>query len=669
MNLQRRDILTLILLLTLLGAAAFVRLYRLEYSTIGPDQSIVVSIAAKFVKQGEIPLAANKSSAGIMNPPLLEYLLALPLFLKPQLLGVVQFTALINLAAVVACYAFVAALFGRRAGLMAALLFAANPWAVYYSRLIWNPTPIPLFSTLLVGSLLMYFAGRGRPLWLTLSFLWLAAIIQLHLASMILIPLLGLIFVLLRRSLALRPVLYGVALFVLTFLPFFLFVRGTGFSDVRAVLEALQGGQEVHFNLASAHLAIDLSTSRGIFSAVAHGGERWREAVWPWFGLTRIEMWLLLVSLIYAGGAMVKAGREFAAHRLSARTAARLILFLWLVFPAAMYLRHGTYLQNYYFLYLYPAPFVLMALFIDDVWRYLRRAHPAGGSSSRTRWLARLTLPLALTALACAIALWQLHIFYVRLDLTPRYGFDGQAVQQVDRLLALAKEVTASRPGCDLIALSEGDRYETSPLGLLSSFLAPTNVRYVQTGRGFIIPHACAVYLIAGQDPWASAWLDEHASRVNGIEAETRWKFYMSTSSSEKFASDLDDTPRIAHWSNGLALRQVTLNSQLRPGETLELTYLWEVTAPPLHSRYHFFNHLLRQSDGALVAQEDGPGVYSLYWRAGDIIVTRFYVTVPPDAAPGVYVLNTGLYTWPELERVPLDNGEDGLTVATVQIQ
>jgi 4-amino-4-deoxy-L-arabinose transferase-like glycosyltransferase len=671
-NHRLRRVLAVVLLLLLVSAAAFVRFYRLEYSFIGGDQSIVLGIAAKFVNQGEIPLAANKSSAGIMNPPFLEYLLAIPLFLKPQLLGVVQFTALINLAAVVACYAFVAALVGRRAGLIAALLFAANPWAVYYSRLIWNPTPIPLFSTLLLGSLLAYFAGARRPIWLTLSFLWLAAIVQLHLASLVLIILVGLIFLLFRHTLTLKPLLGGVGLFVLTFVPFLLFVRGTGFTDVRAVLEALQGGEAVHFNLASALLARDLATGRGIFAAVIHAGGEWREAVWPWFGLMRAEAWLLLFSLIYASGSVVKARREFAVRRLSPRTAVWLIPLLWLVFPTAIYLRHGTYLQNYYFLYLYPAPFILMGLCVDDLWRHLSRV-AANRSGGRVRRPALAALKLVLPALVGLIALWQFHIYYVRLDLTPRYGFDGRPVQQVDRLISVTRELVTSRPGCDVMVVSEGDSYETSPLGLLSPLLAPVNVRYLQTGRGLLVPDTCAVYVVAGQDAWASAWLDENTTYLPAAEidaGEEAWRFYdVSARARDAFRASLSGTPAVGKWVNGVLLRQVTYGPQVHPGEVLELTYVWEVIAQPPHPRYHFYNHLLSQSDGTLVAQEDGPGVYSLYWRVGDLVVTRFNIAIPPEAAPGTYLLNTGLYTWPEIERVPRDTGEDGLTVAVIQIQ
>ncbi len=668
MRLKHRLQLTIIalLLLTLLLGAAYLRLYRLEYSFFGGDQSGVLAIAARFVNQGQIPLTANKSSAGILNPPLLEYLLAIPLFVEAGILGAAQFTALLNLAAVAACYAFVSRLFGWRAGLVATALFAFNPWAVYYSRLIWNPSPIPLFSTLLVGGLLAYFAGSRREVWLALSFLWLAAIIQLHLASLILILLLGLLFALFWRALKLRPILLGVLLFGLSFLPYLRFEWNAGFMDVRATLDALRGGEQVYVNTASALLARDLSSGHGIFGSAAQAGEIWRAAVWPWFGLTRLETGLLLLSLAYGLWVVVKGRRELFQPRAEgvSRPAACLILLLWLAFPVLMYLRHSVYLQNHYFLYLYPVPFVLIGLLVDDAWRYLNRPGPY-------RW-ARTPLAAAPLLLVGLITVWQFHVYQMRLDLTPQHRFDGRPLKQMDQLIATAERLMAARPECELVALSEGDSYEVSLVGLLTPFMLPREVRYAQVGRGVLVPRTCGLYLVTRAEPWTQTWLAEHANLLpqEDIQAgEETWRFYdLPAEASQAFRASAASQPPLGRWHNGPALHRATFAPQVRPGEALEISYIWQVTQAPTHPRYHFYNHLVGQSDGNLVAQEDGPGIYSLYWEAGDWLLTRFFVPVPSDAAPGTYQLKTGLYTWPELDGVPLDDGQAGLTVGTVQV-
>ncbi len=164
-----------LLLLLLLLVAAYLRLWGLDHSPILGDQSILLNIGMHFVNTGKIPLAANKSSAGIMNPPLIAYLLALPLFVKGTLTAVHLFQSIMGVTAVAVLAIYTQRLFGWRVALLCTLLFAVNPWAVYYSRFIWNPNPVPLFSTLLLMSLLAYFVGNRHPIHLTLSFLWLAA--------------------------------------------------------------------------------------------------------------------------------------------------------------------------------------------------------------------------------------------------------------------------------------------------------------------------------------------------------------------------------------------------------------------------------------------------------------------------------------------------------------
>ena len=137
------------LLLLFLTVAAYLRLRGLEHSPILGDQSILLNIGMRFVNTGEIPLAANKSSAGIMNPPLIAYLLSLPLFIRTTLTAVHLFQGLMGVTAVAVLAIYAQRLFGWRVALLATFLFAVNPWAVYYSRFIWNPNPIPLFATLL----------------------------------------------------------------------------------------------------------------------------------------------------------------------------------------------------------------------------------------------------------------------------------------------------------------------------------------------------------------------------------------------------------------------------------------------------------------------------------------------------------------------------------------
>ncbi|VAW42048.1 hypothetical protein MNBD_CHLOROFLEXI01-520, partial [hydrothermal vent metagenome] len=368
-----------ILLLLLLAVAAYLRLRGLEHSPILGDQSILLNIAMHFVNSGEIPLAANKSSAGIMNPPLIAYLLSVPLFIKGTLTFVHLFQGVMGVTAVAVLAIYAQRLFGWRVALLASLLFAVNPWAVYYSRFIWNPNPIPLFSTLLLMSLLAYFAGNRHPIHLALAFLWLAAITQLHLSGLVLIAVLGIVMLIFWRRQpqdswlkAVAPIGFGLGLMLLLYWPFILFERAVGFGDLQAIATALIGGSaptdgigvgEAAVNAASFLLVQELATGNNVWHAINVS----LDALGLWQWAARFAQLLFIASLLYAIFAPLvrwlrgrKQSKSIAQQ--SPRHTALLILAIWLLIPILLYLRHTVYLQNYYFLYILPAPFLATAL-------------------------------------------------------------------------------------------------------------------------------------------------------------------------------------------------------------------------------------------------------------------------------------------------------------------
>ncbi len=657
------------------AAGAYLRLRGLETSWVGPDQSIMFSIAMRWVNGGMIPLAANKASAGIMNPPLIEYVLALPLFFKATVLWATQFYAFLALLGVPILYWYLHRLFGWRVALLAALFFAVNPWAVNYSRVVWNPGPILLFGTLLLCSLLAFFAGRGHPIHLSLSFLWLAAVTQLHLSGLILGPIIALLGVLFWRRWrmgnwlrSLAPWLIGLALFWLLYAPYLLYQRGTGFGDLRAMVDALAGGRssatgqvdEATVNDAAWLLNLELATGDHIFGS-AHdfdAREVWRGAVWPWFPLIPFAYLLFVAGALYAV-AVPLIWRSWPATRsllLPTRPAALAILALWIILPVLAYLRHTVYLQNYYFLYLFPAPFILTALLVDDLLT-------AAGRHRFGRWIqVALLVPVVL------LVVWQFHIFQVRFELADTVPVEAERqAQHVDRAAEVSRAVLDRLPGCDLIIADTAGYLERAPLGLLEDFIHPRPVRYVETGRGIIMPSGCAVYLVAQPDPWLESWLGSVATvlpEVVETQSDT-WRYYYVPAGSGPAA----DAP-LAVWDNGLQLLEATVEGNPAAGGQLHLQYRLLVTqAQPPETHYHFFNHFWDETAGQLITQDDAPGVHALYWRPGDQLLTHFALNLPPDLAAGRYLINMGLYHWPSLERVGLGATETLFTVTTIEIR
>ena len=663
----RRQALTRFLAAIAVGAiffiAAYLRLAGLEHSSTGGDQAVLLNIALRWVTQGEFPLAANKSSVGLMNPPLLEYLLALPLFLKRDMLLVAQFVALLNLAGVGVTFFVLRAAFGVRLALLATLLFAVNPWSVYYSRLIWNPTMIPLFSSLLLGGLIGAFAFRHKGLHLALSFVWLSGIIQLHLASVAVAPAVLILLWVFRKQVTLKALLIGLLVFVLSFAPFIAYEISTGFQDLDDFRNATSGPVET--NLAAAAISLGMAGETGITRTVGEGWSEWRAATALGDPIKYAAAWLLLAGVMASGVILARRREEFRTRRFAPSTVGLVVAVLSFAIPILFYIRHSAYLQNYYFLYLYPALFVFMALPADVA---------IGWASGLPNPRKRLALPLASlpAMLTIALAARQFYVDAVGLQLTTQNASGAQQILHVQQAIDAFADYNTRQPECDLILASDGHTAETSILGQVGEFLRPRPVRHVRLGSGAIVPRTCALYLVASDGAAARAWYEAHATRLPGLEIrapEDTWHFYELTPDARAaLAGRLATATSIGQWDNGVQLLRYELSPDMRPSATLALSLTWAVTGTPLQREYHFFNHLL-DPGGALVAQADGPGVYTRYWQPGEFYITWFDIVVPPDARPGAYTLSSGLYDWPSLERPHLIDGRDSLPLASIDIQ
>ncbi len=116
-------------------------------------------------------------------------------------------------------------------------------------------------------------------------------------------------------------------------------------------------------------------------------------------------------------------------------------------------------------------------------------------------------------------------------------------------------------------------------------------------------------------------------------------------------------------------LRGYTLRGQPSAGRELALTLYWQaVRGARMEADYTIFVHLLG-ADGALLAQHDGPPLSGVYptsrWVGGDIFSQQISLPLPPDAQPGTYELLTGMYTYPDIQRLPVAGdrpyAQDGL--------
>jgi len=544
---------------------------------------------------------------------------------------------------------------------------------VFYSQLIWNQTMVPVFSALMLACLMLYLAADRGGVYLSLSFLWASCMTQVHPGSSVQLLTMGLVLALFwRRTRGQRPrtqvwpLLLGVGLFILTYVPYLMYENAMGWVDVRAMLDLAR--EPAPFSAASVLVSMDLLHARGLLDSAAYLAQ--------FDGLATVLMSLSLLYTLWAGG------RAFSRRRSDPRAARKAagfgIMVLWFILPILFYLRSSHYLQVFYLVGQLPVHFMLMGVCLDGLQRALsRRAQQIGRPAVRraARFAAWAVLPLPLLALVGWQCAFNLQFQDAR--------FRGKGATQVRHLrsaIHTARRLLTERPDCALVVVSKGHTLERSDLAPLREFTFPERVLFTDGRLALPVPDPCAVYLDALPGSRASAWLADTATPLPDTEISVSgetWRFYdLRTAARAGWAAEGAARAPLARWENGVALTGYR-RGPILPGVTLPLTLTWLVEAEPPRTVYHVGTYLLTTGDQAdidrasvdidrasvdidrtsVAAQSDGPGFDSIQWRTGDRFITWFEVPVPPDLAPGAYCTAVAQYTWPGLERVDLRSG------------
>ncbi len=125
-----------------------------------------------------------------------------------------------------------------------------------------------------------------------------------------------------------------------------------------------------------------------------------------------------------------------------------------------------------------------------------------------------------------------------------------------------------------------------------------------------------------------------------------------------------------ARFAEPISLVGYDLNATARaPGESIELALYWRALGR-IAGNYQVFTHLLAP-DGHLVTGSDriaGADAYpTSLWMEGTLIRNTFTLRVPPDAAPGQYVIQVGLYD--AQGRLKSNDGADRILLAEIVVK
>ncbi len=627
---------TTILLLGILALALVLRMGWPTLAAFKRDEATVARRALSIAYEGDLPAAGVGASMGTANLPLTLYLTAIPLRVSQDPVAAVLFIGLLNGLAVLACYALGQAYFGRGVGLIASFLFAVSPWAVLYGRKIWCRT-LPLVTLAFFAALFATFV-RKRPWALVGAFVGLAALVGIQLEGIAFIPLLFVLILLFRKQVALCPFVVGLGLFVLSLAPYVIHDALHGWPSLRSFAD--YAGGEAHFSLDALRYAFILTGSYGIHGMAGALYPDFLAGLPNLWWLNWLVMGLLAISILYALLQVLRGPEK--------RRRPILVMLVWFAVPVVLQSRPTAPVYPFYFNLLYPVQFLFIAILLADL-------------------LARFPTLKSLLAVALLVwGGWQIAVtgeLFVFMDQHPTTGGYGIPLKYTR---AAAREARQLAEGAEIIVLGTGTNPATHENPSIFDALLFGHPHRFADGRWALpVPNGPqAVYLVGPVQENASADLwpvlkelesIEHVQPGPVIALPDGWDyklFYRSGPDRDDVLAGLTRFPAEISFANGTVFLGYGMPETVVAGETLEVWLAWWVRSlPPAESNYHFFAHLLDE-DGNLRGQYDVAGFPTDSWQAGDLVLSRFPISVPPDLAPGRHSVWVGLYTYPDIVNV-----------------
>ncbi|MHB8620659.1 MAG: glycosyltransferase family 39 protein [Chloroflexota bacterium] len=624
-------------LLAILAVAVFTRLSHLDLIDFKADEASMAGIAAR-VLAGKWPATSIQTSLGPFNPPLFVYLLALPMLISRDPAVLQALVAGLDVLAILVTYATGRRFFGERAGLAAAALYAADPYAVIFARKLAGTFVEPVVSALLLWFLLHALQTRQGPARRAISWHWFGVVVccgllpQLHLATALLLPVLAIGLALSWSRRALLGALLGGATSLLISLPYLLFELRNQPNFLATLLSA--SGGHPRWSLDSFRLVWVIVSSPGYGDVTGTASDAFKAQTSPLFGLVA-----LLGGLAVAGGVVLCLFRW--------RDRRCVVLAAYILIPPLLTLRHSAGVRIHYFTFLEPALFLAGGMALDWLPRQLSRS---------TAVASAVYGLLGVLLLAQAAGFQHFIGFLGSHDLAGAYGVPLLYQREVfDRAV---REVSGR--GQVMVAVSGRDQAEAARY-LLGSH---PNTE-VSAAAGLLLPAVPgSVYVTLGQNTPAGRALERALPAQSRVALPGGRDAFGVHSLPPDAASRLAAALRLAPLGRPLANGLTLVGATPRGTLPVDLASAWRVTRP-VDPSTTIFNQVLDDRGKQWFDRDDAPAP-ARSWRPGDTLIDLVGARLPAGAPRQEYWWSLGAYVQAG-RRVPFVSGGTQLRVARLK--
>lgn len=235
------------ILLVVLFVSSFFRFYKVpEYFYFISDAGRDAQAAYKIIFDHKFTLIGPRASvAGFFMGPFYFYLITVPLLIfKMDPIGLAYFASFLGVIAVFSMYLLGKELFNSKIALFIAFLFGVSNLVIIYSRMAWNPSPIPVFTMLMLLSLIK-FSKKESNKWFFLTWIFLGLGGQLHYTFLYILPFVLAVFYLKQRNLSkwVKGIVKGVGILLLINSSLIIFDLKHNFITSKAFFDFLFSGK------------------------------------------------------------------------------------------------------------------------------------------------------------------------------------------------------------------------------------------------------------------------------------------------------------------------------------------------------------------------------------------------------------------------------------------
>lgn len=342
-------------------SASYLRLVHPELILFDGDESRDLFRTMGLVEKGIFPgLGAELITGGNLGP-LEYYVLAIPYFVSSNPVFLTSFVVILNITAVIMLFVFCRDFFNIRTALIASALFAFSPSAIVFSRKIWNPYFLPLFTIIFFYAVFKVKIHKEKKYILSAMPAY-ACMLQFHASAILLLPF---AFLLISKDLFkkefIKHSICGFVISVVLLFPLIAFEFSHGFSNFKNIITGVQSTVSNHKYSITDKMKNFYMISITNINNIPHNSleNQCLQTEYKSNILNKSEIALFFASIIYL---IVSIFAKNNTDRYKF-----IYLLGWYFFPLVLFFMLAPLLSNHYVSVQYPVQFVFIAILLDKL--------------------------------------------------------------------------------------------------------------------------------------------------------------------------------------------------------------------------------------------------------------------------------------------------------------